>query len=93
MRCDKMSPFMCNFLYVLVIRGLKSMGLAKPPKYECGQLQICPVPIPTNHGLSILRDTHTFPISQSKLEAALFGASFNLNDCSRFGYVTKDGIK
>jgi len=27
MRCDKMSPFMCNFLYVLVIRGLIEAAL------------------------------------------------------------------
>jgi hypothetical protein len=67
------------------------MGLAKPPKYECGQLQICPVTIPTNHGLSILRDTHTFPISQSKLEAALFGASFYLTTVPDLGMLLRMG--
>jgi hypothetical protein len=40
-------------------------------------LKICPVQIPTIHGLSMLKDTRTFPISQSKLEAALFGATFS----------------
>jgi hypothetical protein len=32
---------------------------------------------PNYHGLLIFRDTHTFPVSQSKLEAALFGATFS----------------
>jgi hypothetical protein len=43
-----------------------------------GTKKICTVQIPTVHGLLVLRDDYTFPVSQFKLEVALFGATFSL---------------
>jgi hypothetical protein len=55
---------------VIVIGGLKNYGSDVTAVIHVGTKKICTVQIPTIHGLSILRGTHTFPVSQSKLEAA-----------------------
>jgi len=57
------------------------MGLATNQIYNVGTKKICIAKIPTIHGLSMLRDTNTFPISQSKQEAALFGPTFLWGVC------------
>jgi hypothetical protein len=44
-----------------------------------GAKKISIIMIPTIQGLLTLRDAGTFPVSQSKLEIALFGAIFHLN--------------
>jgi hypothetical protein len=55
------------------------MGLPRPPLSKVGTKKICFVQILTIYGLSMLRDAQTFPISQFKLEVALFGVTFHLN--------------
>jgi hypothetical protein len=62
---------------VIVIGGLKVHGFDKTNIQLCRYYKDLHYTDPNYHRLSIPRDVHTFPISQSKLETALFVAIFS----------------
>ena len=53
------------------------MGLAKPLNHICGHYKDQHKANPNYQRLSMLRDIYNFPVSQSKLEATLFGVTFS----------------
>jgi hypothetical protein len=84
------SAMYCISYVLLLLWGLKVHGFQKTPKSLCVYCKDQHCIDPNYHRLSILRNAHPFPVPQSKLEAALFGATFSFKpDCSRYGYFTK----
>jgi len=55
---------------------LKVHGFDKPQVVYVGAIKVYLIQTPTIHGHSRPRDAQTFPISQFKLEAALFETTF-----------------
>ncbi len=53
------------YCYCYCYWGLKVHGFDKPPKSSCGHYKDQHCIDPNYHGLLILRDTHTFPVSQN----------------------------
>jgi len=61
-------------LIVIVIGGLKSMGLTN--HHQDKELQHV---VPNYHGLSMFRDGHNIQVSQLMLEVTLFRVTFHIN--------------